>query len=101
MTTPDDTHDALTLLLGPRQAEIMRLIWDHGSATLREVQQWLARDSNIAYTTIATLCARLVNKGLLHQQVGVPERHDRPVVAHVYMPLIVLFPVLVVLPSFC
>jgi DNA-binding MarR family transcriptional regulator len=74
MTTPADHADArdgLTLLLGPRQAEIMRLFWTHGQATLRELQQWLSKESNLAYTTIATLCARLVEKGLLRQQIGV------------------------------
>jgi predicted transcriptional regulator len=88
MTTPTAPPDGLTLLLGPRQADIMRLLWAHGLATLREIQQWLSEDSTLAYTTIATLCARLVEKGLLHQHIGVSDRPNRPVVAHVSTPLI-------------
>jgi hypothetical protein len=39
MTTPadSDVRDGLTLLLGPRQADMMRLFWTHGPATVRQL----------------------------------------------------------------
>lgn len=65
----------------------MRLFWDRGPATVRQLQCWL-KDSDLAYTTIATLCTRLVEKGLLRQQVGVSDQPDRRAAAYVYTPLI-------------
>jgi predicted transcriptional regulator len=72
MTTPDrhsDALDGLSLLLGPRQAQIMRLFWAFGSATAREIHTRLLQDTALAYTTVATICARLAEMGLLHQQL--------------------------------
>jgi predicted transcriptional regulator len=89
MTTPTNHADArggLTLLLGPRQADLMRLLWAHSQATLRQLQQWLA-ESDLAYTTIATHCARLVEKGLLRQQ-RIEESDQRDCRARLYTPLL-------------
>jgi predicted transcriptional regulator len=92
MTTPadhTDTRDGLTLLLGPRQADIMRLFWTHGQATMRQIQQWLTKDADLAYTTVATLCVRMAEKGLLLQQrLEVVDQRGRHVVSYVYTPLI-------------
>ena len=79
-------RDDLALLLAPRQAEIMRLFWSHGPATVRQVRQWLASDDDIpAYTTIATICVRLVEKGLLQQRMEDAGCQDRQ--AYIYTPL--------------
>ena len=92
MPTPADhadTRDGLTLLLGPRQADIMRLFWAHGPATVRQVHQQLAKDADLAYTTVATLCVRMAEKGLLLQQrLEVLDQRGRHVMSYVYTPLI-------------
>jgi len=92
MTTPADHADArdgLTLLLGPRQADMMRLFWTHGPATVRQIHQQLAKDADLAYTTVATLCVRMAEKGLLRQRVEeTPDRPARRAVVYVYTPRI-------------
>jgi predicted transcriptional regulator len=87
MTTPAAhtyDRDDLALLLAPRQAEVMRLFWNHGPATVREVRQRLASDDIPAYTTIATICVRLAERGLLQQRMEVAGCDDRQ--AYVYTP---------------
>jgi len=58
----------LALLLGPREADIMRLIWAYGSATVREIHSHLIRSGSISYNTVRTICERLRGKGLLERQ---------------------------------
>jgi predicted transcriptional regulator len=65
---PSDTPDGLAVLLGPRQAQVMRLFWTLGSATAREIHAQIERDTSLAYTTVTTICSRLVEMGLLLQQ---------------------------------
>jgi predicted transcriptional regulator len=88
MTTPAAhtyDRDDLALLLAPRQAEIMRLFWSHGPATVREVRARLASDDVPAYTTIATICVRLAERGLLQQRMEESVQTERQ--AYVYTPL--------------
>jgi predicted transcriptional regulator len=87
MSTAASPQNSLALLLGPRQADIMRCIWSHGSATVRQLQQWLS-EHNLAYNTIATLCIRLVEKGLLRRQGWGEAPHDDRTIVYVYTPLI-------------
>jgi predicted transcriptional regulator len=71
MTTtdqPSNIPDGLTLLLGLRQAQIMRLFWALGEATAREIHTQLVKDTSLAYTTITTFCTRLTERGLLRKQ---------------------------------
>jgi predicted transcriptional regulator len=87
MTTPAAhayDHDDLALLLAPRQAEVMQLFWTHGPATVRQVRARLASDDIPAYTTIATICVRLVERGLLQQRMEEAGCQDRQ--AYVYTP---------------
>ena len=67
MTTIDgDTStDGLALLLGPRQADVMRLLWLHGPATVKALHERLHAAYGLAYTTVMTLCVQLYEKGLL------------------------------------
>ena len=58
----------LALLLGPRQAEIMRLLWTRGPATVREIHTVLASKATLAYTTVMSICVRLAEKGLLERR---------------------------------
>src|SRR5689334_1477240 len=68
MSIPD-----LTTLLGFRQAQIMRLIWAHGPATVRELHTMLLPDSSLTYTTVMTICSRLVEKELLARRRVAPD----------------------------
>jgi predicted transcriptional regulator len=77
----------LALLLGPRQADIMRLLWSRGSATGREVHTWLVTDPPLAYTTVMTICVRLTEKGLLERRHVTPnDECSRQQKAYVYTP---------------
>jgi len=71
--TPIATRDGLALLLGPRQADIMQLIWTYGDATVRELHEHLKREYDITYTTVMTVCVRLCEKGLLERRQIRPE----------------------------
>ncbi len=68
MTTHLKSAQDLALLLGPRQADLMRLFWTHGPATVREIHAHLTTDTALAYTTVMTICVRLWEKGLLERR---------------------------------
>lgn len=49
----------------------MDLLWDRGSATVRDVVDELASSHGLAYTTVMTVLVRLFGKGLLtRERVG-------------------------------
>jgi predicted transcriptional regulator len=55
-------------LLGPLEAEVMRILWKAGGpltvrALLERINQ--GRDPELAYTTVMTVMSRLVEKGVL------------------------------------
>jgi predicted transcriptional regulator len=57
--------------LSDRELDIMRAVWDHGAATVAEVQRALrARRVRLARTTVATLLDRLETKGAVRQIEG-------------------------------
>ena len=77
MTSPTKRTDAmpcvsdgLAFLVGQRRAEILRFLWSDGPATVRQIHQRMPGAAGLAYTTIATLCTKLTEKGLLHQQLA-------------------------------
>ncbi len=77
----------LAILLGPREADIMRLLWMRGPATVRELHTWLITEPPLAYTTIMTTCVRLTEKGLLERRhVRQNDDHSRQRKAYVYAP---------------
>ena len=51
--------------LGELEQAIMDVLWKHQQATVREVVNALPRTPPLAYTTVATIMGRLVEKGLL------------------------------------
>lgn len=61
-----------------RELDIMAVIWELGSATVRDVQERL--DDALAYTTVLTLLRTLETKGYL--------RHEEEGRAHRYYPLV-------------
>jgi predicted transcriptional regulator len=51
--------------LGELEQAIMEVLWPRQQATVREVVSALPRTPPLAYTTVATIMGRLVEKGLL------------------------------------
>lgn len=64
--------------LGELEADIMSVVWNIGSASVKDVFEELYPDKRLAYTTIMTVMSRLANKGVLRQ--------DRTGTAYLYTP---------------
>ena len=64
--------------LTPQELEIMKLVWQRGAATVRDVYEVLLERRKIAYTTVMTMMKILENKGYLKKR-----RQDR---AFIYRP---------------
>jgi BlaI family transcriptional regulator, penicillinase repressor len=67
-------HTTLT----PQELEIMKLVWQHQSATVRDIYEALLEYRKIAYTTVMTMMKILETKGYLKKR-----RQDR---AFIYRP---------------
>jgi predicted transcriptional regulator len=65
-------------VLTDQELEIMKIVWVHGSATVRHVYEELLRRRKIAYTTVMTMMGILEQKG--HLKKSADER------AYVYTP---------------
>jgi BlaI family transcriptional regulator, penicillinase repressor len=65
--------------LTPQELEIMKLVWERDSATVRDVYEALLKRRKIAYTTVMTMMRILETKGHLKKR-----RRDR---AFVYQPV--------------
>lgn len=61
-----------------QELEILKVVWQLGAATVREVHRELEKQRKIAYTTVLTMMGILENKGHLTKKEG-----DR---AYVYSP---------------
>lgn len=60
MTQPRE-HD-----LGPSELSVLKVLWDSGPATVREVMNALHADGrDVAYTTVLTFLSRLEQKGFV------------------------------------
>ena len=64
----------------PAEFAVMEVLWRRGAATVKEVQAVLGKKRKAAYTTVATLLARLKEKGY----VSAEERNF----AYVFKPLV-------------
>ena len=64
--------------LTEQELEIMKVVWELPTATVRDVYEALLRRRKIAYTTVMTMMNILEEKGYLKKQAG--EK------AHVYRP---------------
>ncbi|MGZ3658354.1 MAG: BlaI/MecI/CopY family transcriptional regulator [Bdellovibrionota bacterium] len=60
------------------ELELMRMVWQLGECTVKEVQTALAQERELAYTSVATIMKILEQKGALESQ-----KTDR---AHLYRP---------------
>ncbi|MBI5135218.1 BlaI/MecI/CopY family transcriptional regulator [Candidatus Uhrbacteria bacterium] len=52
-------------MFGELEAEIMDIVWDSGTACVRDVLERLAKKRKIAYTTVMTVMTRLADKKVL------------------------------------
>ncbi len=52
-------------VLTDQELEIMKIVWDKGSATVRDVYEELLKHRKIAYTTVMTMMGILEQKGRL------------------------------------
>lgn len=64
--------------LTDHELEIMKVVWERGSATVREVYEEILKHRKIAYTTVLTMMGILEQKGRLKKEAS-----DR---AYVYRP---------------
>ncbi|MBP5975414.1 BlaI/MecI/CopY family transcriptional regulator [Brasilonema sp. CT11] len=55
------------LSVGPLESEILNIIWELGSATVKDVHDRILTDPNreLAYTSVTTVLRRLTDKGWL------------------------------------
>ncbi|MGK7917287.1 MAG: BlaI/MecI/CopY family transcriptional regulator [Prochloraceae cyanobacterium] len=55
------------LSLGPLEAEILNIVWELGSATVKDVHEKILADPDreLAYTSVTTVLHRLTKKGWL------------------------------------
>src|SRR4051794_31560383 len=73
----NQSHDRL---LTEVELELMRIIWERGETTVKEVLDSLPEKRELAYTSVATIMKILENKKVLASR-----KNDR---AHVYYPLV-------------
>jgi len=66
--------------IGSLEADILAVVWDLGTAKVRDVYEILRERRPIAYTTVMTVMNNLVKKNLLEQ--------DRTGIAYQYTPAI-------------
>ena len=57
-------------VLGPQELQIMRVVWDRGRVTVRDVYETLRARRKIAYTTVMTMMTILDQKGFLKRTPG-------------------------------
>lgn len=55
------THKSLS----PLDQEIMNVVWNSQTCSVREVLEQIRKEKELAYTTVATILTRLHDKGLL------------------------------------
>src|SRR4029079_4193897 len=66
-------------VLRPQELQIMKVVWDKGRVTVRDVYEALRERRQIAYTTVMTMMNILDKKGFLNRVPG----EDR---AYIYEP---------------
>jgi len=55
--------------LGDLQLRIMKVLWSSGEATVAAVHQALGAESDLAYTTVATMLRKMEARGLLRHRL--------------------------------
>jgi len=55
--------------LSELEQEVMDIIWELGTGTVRDVLTKLSQEKQLAYTTVMTIMGRLVDKGVLSRKM--------------------------------
>lgn len=65
--TPLPDYRPKQMSLGPLEAEILNIVWELGSATVKDVHERILTDPNreLAYSSVTTVLRRLTHKGWL------------------------------------
>jgi predicted transcriptional regulator len=64
---PLPPHRPQKLSLGPLETEVLQIVWELGSATVKDVHERILSDPEreLAYTSVTTVLRRLTKKGWL------------------------------------
>lgn len=64
---PLPNYQPKQLSLGPLETEILKIVWELGSATVKDVHERILTDPDreLAYTSVTTVLRRLTQKGWL------------------------------------
>jgi predicted transcriptional regulator len=69
------------LAITERQFQVMRVLWEHGPLTVREMMEHLPRGDDQPYTTVLGLMQTMEKAGLVaHEKEGITHRY-RPLVS--------------------
>jgi BlaI family transcriptional regulator, penicillinase repressor len=71
----------MSIKVGAVQHRIMRVLWEEGEATARQITDVLSREKEIAHSTVQTLLRKLETKGVVQH-----ERKDRTFVFRATVP---------------
>ena len=64
------------LVLNGREFAVLKLIWQHGPLTVREIRKYLTIDEEIPYTSVLSLVQLMEEKGYLrHKREGKTYRY--------------------------
>lgn len=63
------------------ELELMNAIWDLGKCTVKDVQEALPKDRDLAYTSVATMMKILEQKGALKSEKKERAHHYKPLVS--------------------
>jgi BlaI family transcriptional regulator, penicillinase repressor len=55
--------------LSPAETEVLRLVWQLGSATVQDICEALSEDRSVTYATVQTVLRRLEKKGYVQHEV--------------------------------
>ena len=64
--------------LTPQELAIMKIVWDRGEATVRDVYERLRASRRVAYTTVLTMIGILEQKGYVRKSGGTRAYLYRP-----------------------
>jgi predicted transcriptional regulator len=65
-----------TLAITDRQFEALRILWDHGPLTVRQLMEYLPRGDRQPYTTVLGLLQNMEKAGLVrHEEEGLTYRY--------------------------
>ncbi len=58
----------LEKVLGHLEADVLKIVWDIGKVSVRDVYEKLQKQREIAYTTVMTIMTRLAKKKILKKE---------------------------------